>query len=132
MMVVDTSVVSYLFRGDGRATYYRELIHGRRAVISFQTVEEMRYGAYVRNWGTRRMGELDRYLDQFETIWANPELADICARLRNERKSAGRKMQKADAWIAATAIMLRCPLASHDYGFAGIPGLELVQAPRSG
>ena len=40
-------------------------------------------------------------------------------------------MSTADAWIAATAIRLGCPLATHDRDFSGIDGLELIQAPSS-
>ena len=35
----------------------------------------------------------------------------------------------ADAWIAATAIMLSCPLASHDGHFMEIPNLRLIKSP---
>ena len=129
MIVLDTSVVSYVFSRDRRARYYIERIRGRRALISFQTLEEIWYGAYSKDWGKIRMSELTRHLDQYETVWASPELVGACARLRSERKSAGREIQSADAWIAATAIILRCPLASHDRDFADIPDLELIQAP---
>ena len=129
MIVLDTNIVSFIFGGDDRARYYLERIQARRAIISFQTLEEMWYGAYSNGWGERRRSELARYLDQYETVWTNHELTQTCARLRSERRSAGREMPMADAWIAATAIMLECPLASHDHGFAGIPELELVQAP---
>ena len=129
MIVIDTNIVSFIFGRDDRARYYLERIQGLRAIISFQTLEEMWYGAYSNGWGERRRSELARNLDQYETVWTNPELTHTCARLRSERRSAGREMPMADAWIAATAIMLECPLASHDHGFADIPQLELVQAP---
>lgn len=35
-----------------------------------------------------------------------------------------------DDKAAATAIMLNCPPATHDRDFSGIPGLEVVQAPK--
>ena len=128
MVVLDTNVVSYIFNGDERSRHYRQMIHGHRAIISFQTLEEVWYGAYARNWNRRRQDELSAHLEQYEIVWPGLELADACARLRSERKSAGREIQSADAWIAATAIMLKCPLASHDRDFSGIPDLELLQA----
>ena len=64
LIVLDTSVVS--IRRAESAPYYRERIVGRRAVISFQTLEELWFGAYKRNWGDRRKNALRRSLDQYE------------------------------------------------------------------
>ena len=41
---------------------------------------------------------------------------------------AGRRLSVADAWIAATALYLGCPLATHDRDFIGIPNLRLITA----
>ena len=127
MVVLDTNVVSYIFTGDDRGRDYFDKIRGHRAVISFQTLEEIWFGAYARNWSQRRRDELAAYLEQYEIVWPGPDLADACARLRSQRKMAGRELRSADAWIAATAIMLKCPLASHDRDFSGIPNLQLLQ-----
>ena len=129
MVVVDTNVISYFFSGDYRGHFYLEHIHGHRALMSFQTLEELWYGAYSRGWGDRRKNELARHIEQYEVIWPNLEIVDLCARLRSEQKDAGRELQEADAWIAATAISLDCPLASHDRDFSSIHGLQLIQAP---
>lgn len=69
IVVVDTSVVSIIFRQDAKATRYQDCIEGRSAVISFQTVEEQMYGAYLNNWGDRRINELERHLAQYNVIW---------------------------------------------------------------
>ena len=127
MVVLDTNVVSYIFSADARVRYYAARVRGRRVFISFQTLEELWYGVYSRGWGRRRINELALHLEQYEVIWPTPELVEICARLRSERKSVGRAMQEPDAWIAATALLLRCPLASHDRDFSGVPGLEIIQ-----
>ena len=129
MIVLDSVVVSYIYNGDTRAAYYLDQTKGLRALISFQTLEESLTGAYLRGWGGRRMAEFERYLDQYEVIWPNSGLVDVCASLRSEREKAGRTLTPADAWFAATALYLKCPLASHDRGFRGIPNLRLIQAP---
>ena len=126
-VVVDTSVVSSVFNQSSYARFYQERMVGRRAVVSFQTVEELYFGAYKRGWGSRRRSELDRHLQQYEVVWPTSELVRVCARLRSGREAVGRRLETADAWIAATAIMLNCPLASHDRDFSGIPNLELIQ-----
>ena len=129
LVVVDTNVVSYFFRRDDKGAYYEERIQGRRVVISYQTLEEVWYGAYSGGWGDRRKTELARHLEQYEVVWPSPELVEVCAQLRSQRKSAGRELAVADAWIAATAVLLNCPLASHDDDFVGIANLQLIRAP---
>ena len=128
-VVVDTSVVSIIFNNTKYADAYRELLAGQELFISFQVWEESLFGAYRRNWGERRRNELARHLAQYTTIWANPDLVEKSARLRVDRQRAGRELKSADAWIAATALMLQCPLVSHDRDFTGIPDLNLVQVP---
>ena len=130
MLVLDTSVVSYIFKKDDRAVYYLEQARGRHAVISFQTLEELWHGVYAGGWGPKRKNQLVGHIRQYTVIWPGDELVNISAELRAERRAAGRELGMADAWIAATAIMLNCPLASHDGHFAGIPTLSLIRSPR--
>ena len=127
-IVLDTSVVSLLFRGNDPVTYYREQIRGHRLLISFQTLEESWFGAVKNGWSDRRKNTLRQHLDQFEVFWPTLDMVQISAELRSEREKAGRRLNTADAWIAATAILLDCPLASHDRDFSDIPGLGFIRA----
>ena len=129
VVVSDTNVVSYIFNQDSRSLYYEERLRGSRQVISFQTLEEIRYGAYSNRWGARRMRDLLSYLEGYEVVWPNTDIVIVCASLRAESRAAGRELQVPDAWIAATALYLGCPLASHDSHFAGIPNLHLIRDP---
>ena len=129
LVVLDTNVVSFIYNGDWRAKFYEEQIEGRRTLISFQTLEEIWFGAFSNSWGAKRREELRRYLERYEINWPSPPLVDVCARLRSERKAAGRELKNSDAWIAAAAILLDCPLASHDRDFEDIPDLTLIRAP---
>ena len=126
-VVLDTSVVSIIHNRDDRAPYYERHLVGRSTFISFQTLEELWYGAYQDNWGEKRRAELDQHIEQYHVVWANRDLVRLSARLRSDRRSAGRELKSADAWIAATALLLECPLASHDRDFADIPGIELLR-----
>ena len=130
MIVLDTSVVSLLFRGDSRSGYYLDRIADERAVIAFQTVEETWYGAYKAGWGQRRTDELARHLAQYEVVWPDAETVDLSANLRVQRERAGRRLSSADAWVAATALRLGCPLAAQDGDFADIPNLTLIRSPE--
>lgn len=126
-IVVDTNVVSYIHRNDPIARPYLNRMVGHRAVISFQTYEELLYGVLRRNWGQRRIDELLRYMDEtYDIADYSLDLIKICAELRVNSRRRGRELSHSDAWIAATAVLLNCPLLSHDRDFGGIPGLEVV------
>ena len=133
-IVVDTSVVSILSRPeDPRHAFFREAVEGYRMSISFQTLEERWYGAYYRNWGDNRTEALEKHLDQFQVVWPTPELVDTCARLRSNTRKAGNELSLADAWIAATAMMINCPLAADNSDFSHVEhilGLTLIVYPR--
>ena len=130
-VVVDTSVVSLLWRGDGAAAYYRKRLAGKRLIISFQTLEELWFGAIKDGWGDRRRNQLRRNLDQYTVIWPNREMVDISAHLRSQREKVGRRLNTADAWVAATALLLHCPLATHNRDFEDIPGLQIIKTSSS-
>ena len=110
--------------------FYLPHVTHQRTVVSFQTVEEMWYGAYKAGWGARRKNELALHLEQYGVVWPDPETANISANLRVERERVGHRLNTADAWIAATALRLSCPLASDDGDFVGISRLRLIRAPR--
>ncbi|MDE0268367.1 MAG: PIN domain-containing protein [Acidimicrobiaceae bacterium] len=126
-VVMDTCVVSLMFRGDDRADYYKARIAGLSPCISFQTLEELWFGACTTDWGARRKNDLARHLEQYDVVWPTEELVEVYAQLRCARQLAGRRLMTADAWIAATALMLKCPLASHDRDFHGISDLNLIR-----
>ena len=130
LVVLDSTVISFLMRDRGPAGYYRRAIAGLTPVLPFQAVEEAWFGAIRDNWGDRRRSELQSHIERFEIIWPNADMVRISARLCSERERAGRRLTTADAWIAATAIMLNCPVASHDRDFSGTRNLELIRAPQ--
>jgi predicted nucleic acid-binding protein len=42
-------------------------------------------------------------------------------------RRAGRRLETADAWIAATAALYAAPLITHNVGdYLGVPGLKLI------
>ena len=68
-VVLGTSVVSFIFGGDDRADYYKDQIAGLSPCVSFQTLEELWFGAYVKDWGARRTNDLARHLEQYDVVW---------------------------------------------------------------
>ena len=126
-IVVDTNVVSYIYRGDPVGQPYLDRIGEHRPFISIQTYEEIMFGVIVNNWGQARIRRLLRYVNaNYDIIEANDRLAVICSRLRAQSRRIGRELSAADAWIAATAVLLNCPLLSHDRDFGNLPGLEVI------
>lgn len=129
-IVVDTNVVSYIYRDDPIGSPYLARMDGHRAVISFQTYEEVLFGVLISNWGEQRINRLLHHINtNYDVLGSNGRLAVVCANLRAESRRIGRELRPADAWIAATALLLDCPLLSHDRDFGSPPGLEVIRFP---
>ena len=126
--LVDTNVISYLFRRDSRGEAYKPLMASFQHLgISFQTLAELELWVIKNNWGRRRRADLTMNLQRFQVILCDETTCDWWARVRSDREKAGRPIRAEDAWIAATALDLGCPLITHDAGdFAGIDGLRIL------
>jgi hypothetical protein len=59
--VVDTDVISYIFKGDTRNASYYPHLSGKLALISFMTLAELRQWALLRNWGDARRQQLETF-----------------------------------------------------------------------
>jgi tRNA(fMet)-specific endonuclease VapC len=57
--VLDTDVVSFLFKRDSRADLYRPHLVGKQLVISFMTLAEIDRWALERNWGEARRARME-------------------------------------------------------------------------
>ena len=135
-VVADTMVVSALMNESHRpdpAERYLEVIAGRRIVVSFSTVTEMRFGAIKAGWGELRRRALERDLSRFAVVQPDDQLMNLCAQLRApcERSGhgLGQKIHEADRWIAGTAVLLDLALVSDDAVFRDVPGLTVIASP---
>ena len=127
VVVVDTDVVSFLFKGDTRAQAYRRHLRGKTLAVSFMTVAELYQWAYVRDWGERRLRHLEGGLRAYVILPYDAELCKQWARIRVECQGQGRPISTQDAWIAATALRHGCPLATHNRDdYAAIAGLDII------
>jgi tRNA(fMet)-specific endonuclease VapC len=61
-LVIDTDVVSYLYKRDTRARLYEPHLNNPPFIISFMTLAELRRWTLERNWGAKRREELEEYL----------------------------------------------------------------------
>ncbi len=114
-LVVDTDVASFIFKWHPEfAPPYVAIMRGSELVISFMTLSEMRQGALDANWGQKRRDVLETYLADFAVLHSDGLLCARWAAIRNESARKGRQMNSADAWIAATALILPAPLVTNN------------------
>jgi tRNA(fMet)-specific endonuclease VapC len=127
VLLLDTDVVSFLLKGDSRSQKYEPIIQGYQLALSFMTVAELFQWAAVRNWGTQRIGSLERSLASYLIIPVDIELCRIWGNLRADRQTIGQPLSAQDAWIAATAVRHDLPLVTHNAkDFQNIPKLQVL------
>lgn len=126
-VVVDTDVVSYLFRRDSRAELYRPHLTGKLLVVSFMTVAELDRWALEREWGEVRIKRMEQHLKNFLLYPYDRRLCSKWAEVSDAARRKGRPVGVADAWIAATALIHDIPLITHNGGhYNQIEGLVVV------
>ncbi len=64
-VMVDTDVMSFLFKHDSRGEWYRPHLTGKLPVLSFMTVAELDRWVLARNWGQTRRARMEEYLRNF-------------------------------------------------------------------
>ena len=130
--VVDTDVVSYLYKGDSRANLYYPHLFGQILVISFQTVAELRRWTLSAKWGVRRRRHLESRLQRYVVEHSSDALCVRWAEAIESAKRNGRPIAPADAWVAATALHLGFPLVTHNRShFLGVDGLTVLSESGS-
>ncbi len=131
VVLLDTLVAS-LFLPDRRPRPERSLyephLKGNTLALSFQSVAELWKLAEKNNWSTKRRDALEAFIRRFLVIPYDYDLTRVWARLTAHEERAGRSMDSADAWIAATAVHRELTLYAHDRDFVGrtFPGLTVV------
>jgi tRNA(fMet)-specific endonuclease VapC len=124
-VVVDTDVVSFLFKRDTRAELYLPHLQDREWFISFMTEAELEQWALVANWSGKRIDWLRLFLARFAVVPSSRALVLTWAETMAATRKSGRRIETADAWVAATALLYGAPLLTHNKAdYAGVPGLR--------
>ena len=126
-IVVDTDVVSFLFKNDSRARSYLAHLYDRQWLISFMTEAESEQWALLSNWQAKRIDWLRIFLARFVIVPSSHDLVLKWAEVMVAGRRAGRRLETADAWIAATAVLYDAPLITHNASdYSGVPGLKVI------
>lgn len=130
-LVVDTDVVSFIFKKDSRDARYAPHLDGHILIVSFQTIAELDLWTLSAGWGANRKQQLERHLRRYIVEHSSPALCRRWAEVKDDANRAGRPIATADAWNAATALFLGLPLVTHNRKhFAGVAGLTIIsEAP---
>ena len=127
IVVIDTNVISYLFKRDTRGVLYKPHIDGRLTMIAAQTFAELELMPLNNNWGSNRYTELHTYLKKFVFVAANETISLLWARIQSQAKRIGRPISVGDTWIAATALAYGAPLVTHNPNdFKNVIGLIVI------
>lgn len=130
LLLIDTDIASFIFKGSDYADPYLPLLSDQELALSFMTVAELFQWAILRQWGNRRLSQLEQYLSNYLVIPVDQPLCREWAQVRSDRQSAGRPISAQDAWIAATALHYDLPLITHNVkDFARISNLQLITPP---
>ena len=126
-VVVDTDVVSFLFKSHPIAYQYLPDLADRTPLISFMTLAELDRWVLAARWGEARRKKLREYLEPFAILPYDRALCTKWAEITIAAQSRGRRIDCADAWIAATALMCDAPLITHNRNdYLGVPDLKLI------
>ena len=133
LVLLDTDVYSYLTQGrdDPRASAYRRHVVGRNVVISQISGGELLFGAARRDWGERRVQDLQEKIRGAVSLPLDFPVCVIYARVKANLRAQGKIVADNDLWIASFALRHSIPLVSNNRRhFENIPGLLLItEAP---
>lgn len=132
MVVVDTDVMSYVFKDDTRAALYEPHLAGKDLIISFVTFAELQRWAIASNWGASKRHKLAEYLSTVLIFHSDDDLCVQWAKITEDGRRRGRPIQPSDAWIAATALLHDVYLITHNRrDFDSVTGLKLISEASS-
>jgi len=113
-IVVDTDVVSFIFKKDVRTDFFRPYLLHRTLAISFVTVAQLYYGAYKANWGVSRIAQLENHIKNYVILPYDYLICRKWAQIRSHCETKGYRIESSDAWIAACTLHHDCALATNN------------------
>ena len=91
------------------------------------TVAELERWALQSHWGVARRGRLNWYLQPYAILPFDRALCTKWAEVMVAAQARGFRIECADAWIAATALLYDLLLVTHNRDdYRGVPGLKII------
>lgn len=131
-LMIDTNIGSYVMSDHPIAERYQGVLAGKKLGISFQAMAELLVGQRRQGWDELAFRT---YIGGLIEVPYSNEIRDLFVHVRVESLNQnadrqGRKVQVADAWVAATALWVGAPLVTHNEGdFHGIDDLIVISRP---
>jgi tRNA(fMet)-specific endonuclease VapC len=126
-VVVDTDVVSFLFKSDSRAQLYLPLMRNRDLLVSFMTEAELEQWILLAKWGVERVRRFRTFMTGFASVPSSRDLILQWAEVMVAARANGRRIEAADAWIAATTLLYNATLITHNpKDYLGVPNLRVL------
>ena len=127
LVVVDTDVLSFIFKHDSRGAAYKQHLADKEIIISFMTLAELNQWAIHNNWAPARRQKLNAYRKPFTVFHSDEDLCLKWAYVMEDAHRNGRPIQTADAWVAATALLHNIPVVTNNRKhFVGVDGLTVI------
>jgi tRNA(fMet)-specific endonuclease VapC len=124
-VVVDTDLVSFVFKNHTFGSRYDPELTGPVPLVSSMTIAEIERWVLQYRWGRQRVQLLRTFLRRFTVVPSSPDLCRRWAKVMAQ--SIGRRIESADAWIAATALLHDAPLLTNNWNdYVGMVGLNLI------
>ena len=73
-VVIDTDVLSFLYKRDTRARLYEPHLNDPPFIVSFMSLAELRRWALERSWGESRREELEDYLTRYLILHSDDQM----------------------------------------------------------
>src|ERR1035438_2904394 len=125
-----TDVVSFLFKNDSRALLYLPLLLDRELLVSFMTEAELEQWILLAKWGMDRAQRFRGFMTGFASVPSSRDLILQWAEVMVAARANGRRIEAADAWIAATALLYGAALITHNpKDYLGVPNLRVLSCP---
>ncbi len=130
--VIDTNIIVSLLSNQPdevrRAELYCPHLEGIAFAIAFQTEAELLVQSVAQGWDSAKVAA---QLSSYEVVPLSDDLRSCYVPVRaaaidrNKRKQ-GPLLAPADGWIATAALMLECPLVTHDRKLAQCPLIAAI------
>ena len=92
-VVLDTDVVSFIFKSDSRAERFLPHIQHRRQIVSFMTEAELEQWIIQSRWGVPKVARFRMFMMHFAVVPSSRDLVVKWAEVRVAARSVGRRIE---------------------------------------